>query len=202
MEIDRHAVEWAQGTRLRLFEPTLEEVRAVAAELALHYNEPQNRALMTNEQEFSAEDVVELFEDMWKAEGHPFLLEVDGVVIGDADLRNVDGDRAEFAIMVGPRGSQAKGLGTRFATMALLLAFGPLGLKRVYASIRPENTGSLRMFEKVGYVRDSSADARRYAELPDDVCVSIDPAHMRRAQPETIAEARVSVRPRRTTMSP
>jgi RimJ/RimL family protein N-acetyltransferase len=78
--------------------------------------------------------------------------------------------------------------------MALVLAFGPLALRRVYASVRPENAGSLRMFEKVGYVVDTSVDARRYAEEPDDVCVSIGLEELRRAQPEALARAHVSVR--------
>jgi RimJ/RimL family protein N-acetyltransferase len=190
--VDRYAVDWDD---LRLYEPTMDEVRAVAPELALHYNEPVNRALMTNEEDFDAEDVIAHFEEMRGAGERPFLLAASGVVVGDADFRNVEKDRAEYAIMVGPRASQAKGLGTRFSSMALVLAFGPLALRRVYASVRPENTGSLRMFEKVGYVVDAGEEARRYAELPDDVCVSVGLEEVRRAQPLAFSGARVSVRP-------
>jgi RimJ/RimL family protein N-acetyltransferase len=161
------------GARLVIFEPTIDDVRAVSTRLSAFYNEPVNRALMTNEHDMSPSDVVAQFEAMWSDGGRPFLMSVDGTVVGDCDFRNIDTDDAEFAILVGPRASQSRGLGTRFATMALAVAFGPLGLRRVYASIRPENFGSLRMFAKVGYVVDGSASARRFAEDTDDVCVSI-----------------------------
>jgi RimJ/RimL family protein N-acetyltransferase len=186
VRVARYAVEWGG---LKLFEPTMDQVRAVAAELAGHYNEPVNRAFLTNETDFSAEDVVQLYGEMRASEGRPFLLATEGAVVGDADLRHVEQRRAEYAILVGPRARQGRGLGTRFSSMALVLAFGPLGLRRVYASVRPENTGSLRMFDKVGYVVDTSSDARRYAELPDDVCVSIGLEEFRRAQPEALARA-------------
>jgi RimJ/RimL family protein N-acetyltransferase len=189
--VELYAVDWDE---LSLFEPTMGEVRAVAAELALHYNEPVNRALMTSEEDSSAEDVIAQFAAMRAAGDRPFLLSISGVVVGDADLRNIERDRAEYAVMVGPRKDQARGLGTRFSSMALVLAFGPLALRRVYASVRPENKGSLRMFEKVGYVVDRSADARRYAEEPDDVCLSIGLEDLRRAQPEALARSRTSVR--------
>jgi RimJ/RimL family protein N-acetyltransferase len=138
MGIQRYEVEWTADMHLRVSEPTPAEVRALAAALAVHYNEPVN-----------------------------------GVHVGDCDFRGVEGDHAEFAILVGPRGAQAKGLGTRFTLMAHALAFGPLGLARVYISVRPENAGSLRMFEKVGYAVDASAEGRGYAEAEDDVCLSM-----------------------------
>ncbi len=172
--VERYSLEWqAAGLRLRLVEPTLREVREHAEALARYYNEPTNRALLTNEQDFEAEDVVDQFRGMWQSGDRPFLLYVGDDLVGDCDLRNVEADRAEFAILVGPRQTQAKGLGTRFSTMVLLLAFDRLAMSRIYAAIRPENAGSLRMFEKVGYDVDGTPEARRYAEEADDVCVSI-----------------------------
>jgi RimJ/RimL family protein N-acetyltransferase len=178
------------GARLAIVEPTIDDVRAVAPRLSDFYNEPVNRALMTNEHEMSAADVVAQFEEMWSDGGRPFLISLDGDLVGDCDFRHIDASDAEFAILIGPRPSQSRGLGTRFATMALAVAFGPLALCRVYASIRPENVGSLRMFAKVGYVVDTSQSARRFAEAPDDVCVSIDAARFattHAAELETIA---------------
>jgi RimJ/RimL family protein N-acetyltransferase len=170
-------VEWpVDGSELRLVEPTPAEVRMHATELASAYNEPTNRALMTNEHEFSAEDVVDQFEAMRKEGGRPFLLFDHDVLIGDSDLRRIEGDAAEIAIMVGARARQGKGYGTRFSWMLTAFAFDRLKLSKVYASVRPENAGSLRMFEKLGYVIDTSPEARRYAEEDDDVCLSIDRA--------------------------
>src|SRR5215472_7160054 len=123
----RYVAEWTAGG-LRLVEPTLREVRKHAAALAGFYNEPVNRALLTNDAEHSPEDVVDQFEEMWEDGGRPFLLYRAGEMVGDCDFRHVENGHAEFAIMVGPRDSQAKGLGTRFAVMAHAVAFGPLGL--------------------------------------------------------------------------
>jgi RimJ/RimL family protein N-acetyltransferase len=191
----RYALEWPNaGGSLQLVEPTLDEVREHAPLLATFYNDPTNRALLTNEHDFDADDVVDQFEEMWSDGERPFLLSVDGTMIGDCDLRNVEADRAEFAILVGPRATQAKGLGTRFTTMALVVAFERLGMKHMFASIRPENAGSLRMFEKVGYVIDTSPEARRYAEEEDDVCVSITATKFHALHASAIDQVRVVVR--------
>jgi RimJ/RimL family protein N-acetyltransferase len=177
MRRPRVAAKWeGAGVRLEIVEPTLDAVRAVAPALSAFYNEPVNRALMTNENAMSTADVIAQFEEMWSDGGRPFLMSIDGVVVGDCDFRHIEQGDSEFAILVGPRAMQARGMGTRFATMALVVAFGPLALRRVYASIRPENAGSLRMFAKVGYEIDPSPSARRFAEEPDDVCMSIDAA--------------------------
>ena len=189
----RYLAEWAAGG-LRLEEPTLREVRKHAPALAGFYNEPVNRALLTNDTELSPEDVVEQFEEMWEDGGRPFLLYRAGDMVGDCDFRNVEDGHAEFAILVGPRDTQAKGLGTRFAVMAHAVAFGPLGLARIYASVRPENRGSLRMFEKLGYAVDPSPEARQHAEAEDDVCLSIGLAELQRAQGDTLKEVIVNPR--------
>jgi RimJ/RimL family protein N-acetyltransferase len=190
-------VEWAvKDTRLTLVEPTGEEVRAHAAALADYYNHAANRALLSNTHDFTEGDVVRQFAAMREVRGRPFLLMVGGALIGDCDLRNVQGHTAEYAVMVGPRAWQARGYGTRFSLMVLALAFERLGLDRVYASVLAENAGSLRMLAKVGYVLDASPAARRYAEKPDDVCVSIAAAAFRRAHSEAMARIRIEVRPR------
>jgi RimJ/RimL family protein N-acetyltransferase len=172
---ERFVVEWRiSNATMRIIEPTPLEVRAHAPALAAYYNEPDNRALMTNEHHFRTEDVAVQFAEMRAAGGRPFLLFEDETLMGDCDLRHVEPCKAEFAIMVGARAQQGRGKGTLFSVMALALAFGPLGLKKVYATVRPENVGSLRMFEKVGYTFDATPEARRYAEEHDDVSLSVD----------------------------
>jgi RimJ/RimL family protein N-acetyltransferase len=198
MRDDRYSAEWpAPDARLRLTEPTMAEVRAAAPALADYYNEPTNRALMTNDIDHSADDVIEQFEEMWEDGDRPFLLYVDDVLVGDGDLRNIEGGHAEYAVLVGPRSSQAKGLGTRFSIMTLALSFGPLALCRVYASVRPENAGSLRMFGKVGYAIDTSPEARRYAEEDDDVCLSIGAEAFRGKHAQALAQIRIGPRDKR-----
>lgn len=195
MRGSRYSAEWSTDeARLRVTEPTPSEVRAAARALSADYNEPTNRALMTNDTVMSEGDVVAMFEQMWSDGGRPFLLYRDDALVGDCDLRDIEEGQAEVAIMVGPRDAQGKGLGTRFSVMTLAIAFGPLHLSRVYASVRPENAGSLRMFEKVGYAIDESARARRYAGAPDDVCLSIDRDRLARAHPRALANVIVAVR--------
>jgi RimJ/RimL family protein N-acetyltransferase len=188
-------VEWqTPDVRLRIVEPTTDEVREHAGTLADFYNEPVNRALLTNEHEFCSDDVVEQFAEMFEEGGHPFLLFADETMVGDCDLRHIEGKTAEFAVLVGARARQARGLGTRFTTMAHVIAFGPLALERVFVSVRPENAGSLRMLGKVGYVVDTSPAARRFAEEEDDVCMSLAAAAFARAQGSAAEGMRVTTR--------
>jgi RimJ/RimL family protein N-acetyltransferase len=194
---ERFAVEWSTGgLSLRLVEPTRGEVQRHAAALARDYNEPQNRALMTNEHDFTAGDVVEQFATMQEEGGRPFLLFDEERLMGDCDLRRIEGTSAEFAIMVGPRATQAKGFGTRFSIMLMALAFDRLGLGTIYASVRPENVGSLRMFDKLGYRIDTTPEARRFAEEEDDVCLSIDAKAFAATHGERLAREPLAIRVR------
>jgi RimJ/RimL family protein N-acetyltransferase len=158
---------------LRVREPNDEELRAAAARLAAAYNDPHNRAMMGNAQAFTDEDVVAHWREMATAGARQLLLYEGGALAGDADFRNLRGDAAEFAILVAAREAQGRGLGTRLAIAAHALAFGALGLARVYVTVLPENGASLRMFAKVGYRTDDGARARSYVDDPRDVSLSI-----------------------------
>jgi len=172
----RFAIELEDGARLRALEPTRAEVAAAAPRLAGYYNEPYNRAMLSHTEDLSARDVVAHYRDLSAEGGRPFLLEYEGALVGDGDLRRVERGRAEAAILVGERSVQGKGLGTRFGVMLHAFAFRSLGMERVYASIIPANAPSLRLFEKLGYERDVSRAARRYADEPSDVTLSLTPA--------------------------
>jgi RimJ/RimL family protein N-acetyltransferase len=195
MAAERLLVEWDVGSaRLRLVEPTPDEVRAHAPALALFYNEPVNRALLTNTIDSTPDDVVDQFAEMRTHGGRPFLLFCDDALLGDCDLRHLDGREAEYAILVGAREVQARGFGTRFTKMAMALAFDGLGLHRIFAAVRPENTGSRRMLAKVGFVDDRSPRARLFAEDEDDLCMSLGRADFM-AQDHALSEVRISTRP-------
>jgi hypothetical protein len=105
--------------------------------------------------------------------GRPFLLFLGDVLMGDADLRRLQGVSAEFAIMVGARAAQGRGWGTRFSVMVHALAFGVLGRRTVHLSIVPHNVGGRRCYEKVGYVEDAGPGARACCDLPTDVGMSL-----------------------------
>jgi RimJ/RimL family protein N-acetyltransferase len=158
---------------LRAFEPTPDEVRAAAARLSEFYNDEHNRAMLTHEDAMSVEDVVEYYSESREDEDRLFLLEQDGVLVGDADFRNIDADSAEYAIMIGARNLQGRGLGRKFTTMLHAWAFRGLGLERVYVTILPANRASVRLFEQLGYGPDSSPRARSLIDDESDVTLSV-----------------------------
>jgi RimJ/RimL family protein N-acetyltransferase len=192
----RYRIDWpcAAGA-LRAEEPTEEQVADCAAELAAAYNEPHNRAGMGHPIDFAPEDVLENYLEMERSGARQLLLYRDGVLVGDADLRSIDGGRAELAILVASRAAQGKGLGTRFAIMLHAFGFRALGLEQIYVTLLPANAASRRLFDKLGYQVDDSPQARSYVDEPDDVSMSIGRARFEALHAEalagiTIAEAR------------
>ena len=170
----RFGARWATPKgALEVWEPSLADANAVADRLAAFYNEPHNAALLTNTIVFTPQDVVQFLTDARSDGGLPLLLARDGELVGDCDLRNIERGVAELALLIGPRALQGKGLGVLFAVMVLAIGFDALGLSQVCVVIRPQNEASLRMFGKVGFVRDEGKAARAYAEEDDDVCLSI-----------------------------
>lgn len=197
--ISKHfSVEW-QGTgtpgTLQAREPTVAELAAAAGRLAEFYNESHNSAMMANTQALSAAEVEVYYQDLWEAGGRPYLLEQDGVLLGDADLRNIQNHTAEFAILIGQRAAQGKGLGRRFALMLHALAFGALGLERLYVAIIPANLASQNLFIKLGYDIDDSPRARAYAEADDDVTMSLSGERFAALHGELVRDVRWLERP-------
>jgi len=193
----RFVLELDDGDRLRAFEPTRVDIVSAAPRLAGFYNEPHNRSMLSHEADLSVAEVVAHYRALIGDGARAFLLEVDGRLVGDADLRHVERGQAEIAILVGDRAVQGRGLGTRFGVMVHAFAFRALGLGRLYASIIPSNAPSLRLFEKLGYERDDSPAARRYIDEPDDVTLSLAPERFERLHGALAARVRVGPRPRR-----
>ncbi len=199
----RFRIDW---TNLAAVEPSLDDVRAHAEELARGYNDPRNATLMGHDEPLTADDVVDHYAEMMEDGARAFLLFQDGVLEGDGDLRplrhvapapgrarrRVHG-AAEFAFMIGAPSAQGRGLGTRYATMIHAFAFREIGLQHVYASVVPQNTASLRVFEKLGYWRDDSALAREFADDPLDIVLAIDRPTFERVAAEALAA--INVRP-------
>jgi RimJ/RimL family protein N-acetyltransferase len=170
-------VEFRDGPiLLRAFEPTQDEVRGAAAHLSSYYNDEHNRAMLTHEDDMSADEVVEHYTESHAAGDRLFLLEQEGVLIGDADFRQFDAESAEYAIMIGARNLQGRGLGRKFTIMLHALAFRGLGLARVYVTILPANGPSIRLFQQLGYGPDSSPRARSLIDEESDVTLSMERA--------------------------
>jgi RimJ/RimL family protein N-acetyltransferase len=173
----RFALELSEtGESWRAYEPTSAEVVVAAPRLAAYYNEPHNRAMLAHASELSVDDVIEHYRGLVARGGRPFLLEHAGALVGDADVRHIEDGRGEAAILVGERSVQGRGLGTRFGVMLHAFAFRQLALARLYVSVLPANHPSLRLFEKLGYERDDTPAARRYADEPDDLTLSLTAA--------------------------
>jgi RimJ/RimL family protein N-acetyltransferase len=169
----RVRIRWNTNDLLEAREVPPEPLRPHAAQLAEWYDESHNAAMMSNTQRHTPDDVVESFASRVGSGDRQFLLFADGALAGDADFRHVAEREAEFAIMIGARATQGKGLGTRFSVMLHAFAFRVLGLEVVYLAIVPANVAGRRCYEKVGYVEDPSCPASRYAEEPTDVTMSL-----------------------------
>jgi RimJ/RimL family protein N-acetyltransferase len=191
------AVEWKQGDEtLTALEPTGEELRRAAPELAAFYNDSHNRAMMAHETEaYTAADVIAYYETLRTEEGRPFLLFLDGVLMGDADFRNIEDRAGEFAIMIGGRATQGRGLGTRFGLMLHAFGYDVLGLDRIYISVIPSNTASRRLFEKLGYQPDDSPEARELIDDESDLTMSLARSAFDRTRVVHHAAIRVFERP-------
>ena len=189
----RFRIDWPTP-KLQAFEPTLEEVGTYAPALAAAWNDPRNAKLMGHGEVFDAEDVVDHYEAMQTEGGRTFLLFDDGLLAGDADFRGVSAVAAEFAFMVASPAAQGKGLGTRFAIMLHRFAFTELAVQRSYASIDPINTGSRRVFEKLGFEIDASPEARAFADEPGDVVMSISRETFERLHASVFAALTIAAR--------
>lgn len=112
----------------------------------------------------------------------PFAIEVDRVFAGQLTVNNVVRGSAQFASMGYWLGRQfaGRGVAPRAVAMAVDHCFGAAGLHRIEISIRPENTNSLRVVEKlripeVGYaprylhIDGAWRDHRMFAITAEDV---------------------------------
>jgi RimJ/RimL family protein N-acetyltransferase len=189
--VKRYAIEWGE---LAAVEATPDEIARHATALSAGYNDPRNAELMSHTAAISAAEVVESYSESIAAGMRAFLLFQRGELAGDADLRGLRGNTAEFAFMIAMPSAQGKGLGTRFATMVHAFGFRTLELSTIYASIVPHNTASRRVFEKLGYRVDDSAGAREYAEEPGDVTLAVARETFERVHASALAQIRIGVR--------
>ncbi|MGH3887606.1 MAG: GNAT family N-acetyltransferase [Pseudonocardiaceae bacterium] len=95
----------------------------------------------------------------------PFTITLDGQLVGQLTLGNVVRGSLRSAWVGYWVESAAVGGGIATGAVALAVdhAFGPVGLHRVEATVRPENAASLRVLAKLGF-RDEGL-LRRYLEV-------------------------------------
>ena len=82
----------------------------------------------------------------------PFAVEVDGAFVGQVTVNNIVRGSAQFASIGYWLDQQVAGRGIMPLAVAMAIdhCFGAAGLHRVEVCIRPENTNSLRVVEKLG----------------------------------------------------
>lgn len=78
----------------------------------------------------------------------------DGPALGRAALLPVRPKLFEAAIMMAPA-ARGRGLALTAMAAALAHAFDHLGARRIFADIDPDNTPSLKLFEKLGFQREA-----------------------------------------------
>jgi [ribosomal protein S5]-alanine N-acetyltransferase len=95
----------------------------------------------------------------------PFAVALDGRFVGQITLGNLVRGSLRSAWVGYWVESQAAGGGVGTAAVALAVdhAFGPVGLHRIEATVRPENVASLRVLAKLGF-RDEGL-LQRYLEV-------------------------------------
>ena len=112
----------------------------------------------------------------------PFVIEVDGRLVGQVTVNNIVRGSAQFA-SIGywiDRDVAGRGLVPRAVALAVDHCFQGAGLHRVEICIRPENTNSLRVVEKLGlhevgfapaflHINGSWRDHRIYAVTSEEV---------------------------------
>jgi ribosomal-protein-alanine N-acetyltransferase len=82
----------------------------------------------------------------------PFVIELDGRFVGQVTVSNVSRGSAQWAsigywLAVDAAG---RGIAPRAVAMVIDHCLGPVGLHRIEICVRPENTNSLRVVEKLG----------------------------------------------------
>jgi len=82
----------------------------------------------------------------------PFVIEVDGQFAGQVTVSNVARGSAMWASIGYWVAADVAGRGVAPRAVAMVIdhCFGPVGLHRIEICIRPENTNSLRVVEKLG----------------------------------------------------
>lgn len=193
MPLRRLRAEWQTGAGLFVaVEPSPEDVRLRAGDLAAAYNDAHNRAMMANTIDFDEADVVAHYASMAGEGARQFFLHDRETFIGDADFRNLDRGEGEFAILIAAREAQGKGLGTLFARLLHALAFRALGLERVYVTILPQNVASRRLFRKLGYENDATPAARARVDHELDLAMSITRNAFARTDPDAMRDVLIT----------
>jgi len=85
-----------------------------------------------------------------KRDRYDFGIEIDGEIVGGIGIFKIHGHKAEIGYWLG-REYWGKGIMTGAVKELTKFGFKRLGLRRIYGSVFPYNTRSMRVLEKAGY---------------------------------------------------
>lgn len=91
------------------------------------------------------------------------ITENGGEALGRLALR-LNGDSGEFGIVL-RRSAQRRGLALKALALAQAHAFTVIGLTQLRAEIDAENTASLRLFERAGFLQEAQRPGGRVSHL-------------------------------------
>jgi RimJ/RimL family protein N-acetyltransferase len=113
------------------------------------------------------------------------ILSSDGAFLGMVGIVELDlaGRQGEIGYMVAPA-ARGRGVAGRALRLVSAWALGPLGLERVELRISSENKPSLRVAERLGFVREG---VLRSMHLKDDVRSDIVIYSLLRAEADLVA---------------
>ena len=122
--------------------------------------------------------------------GLPFAITIDGSFAGQVMIGNVLRDPLWAAYVGYWLGSHATGKGVTSAAVAMVLdhCFGPVGLHRIEATVRPENVASRRVLAKLGFRQEGVF--RRYLNVDgawrDHLIYALNPEDLKCSLTETL----------------
>ena len=108
------------------------------------------------------ENMHDYYESVIKSRTNLVLAIVDKATdahIGNVALENIDSvdKSAEFAIIVGSRASQGKGVGRDATRLIVKHGFEQLGLERIYCGTSEDNIGMQKLAAAIGFVEEGRA---------------------------------------------
>ena len=79
-----------------------------------------------------------------------------GRLVGCVYLRDIapDSRSGELHVFIGDPASRGRGLGEAACRAMIRHAFETLGLWRIHLKVLPENVGAIRLYERLGFVRE------------------------------------------------
>ncbi|MBD7985458.1 GNAT family N-acetyltransferase [Sporosarcina sp. Sa2YVA2] len=94
-------------------------------------------------------------------------IELEGKLIGYADLADIQGQSAELGIAIGESGLWGKGIGAHSIRSMMSYATATLGITVFYAETHEANIRAQKMLEKVGFLEVSRIGTEEYLGQED-----------------------------------